>query len=140
MSSDGEYEEELKQLAAGDARIIFVGNQSGTDLRQLYTHAYLFVQASEMEGLSLSLLEAMGHGSACLASDINGNVEALADTGFFFRSRDELNLRLKLEYIFEHPLEKAEKAKAAYERACREYDWRQVAAKTAALYEELIKK
>lgn len=139
IAGDGEYEAKLKELAADDARIIFIGNQDGDALRQLYANAYLFAQTSEMEGLSLSLLEAMGHGSACLASDIPGNREALADTGFFFRSRDERDLEVKLNYILEHPEEAQVKALAAYERACREYDWRQVAAKTLASYQSLLK-
>ncbi len=139
IAGDGEYEEELKKLAAGDERIIFVGNQSGEALRQLYANSYLFAQTSEMEGLSLSLLEAMGHKCACLASDINGNKEALRDTGFYFKSRDTKDLEEKLNYILSHPEEVEEKAAAAYERACQEYDWRQIAAKTAQSYQTLLK-
>lgn len=139
IAGDGEYEEELKKLAGDDKRIIFVGNQSGDALRQLYAHAYVFVQSSEMEGLSLSLLEAMGHQSACLASDIPGNKAALGDTGFFFHSRDQKDLEVKLNYILENPEEVTKKAQAAYLKACQEYDWRQVAQKTAAAYQELLK-
>jgi len=140
IAGDGEYEQELRKLAGDDQRILFVGNQGGDALRQLYSHAYLFAQTSEMEGLSLSLLEAMGHKSACLASDIAGNKEALQDTGFYFHSRDEQHLELKLKYILEHPEEVAQKAQAAYERACREYDWRKVAESTASAYQGLLKK
>lgn len=139
IAGDGEYEDELKELAKDDKRIIFIGNQSGDNLRQLYAHAYLFVQASEMEGLSLSLLEAMGHGSACLASDINGNKEALRDTGFYFQSRNIKDLEEKLNYILDHSEEVKQKADLAYERACKEYDWRKVAEKTITAYSELLK-
>lgn len=134
IAGDGEYEEELKLLAQGDERIRFIGNQGGEALRQLYSHAYLFVQTSEMEGLSLSLLEAMGHRSACLASDIDGNKEALKDTGFYFASRDVVDLEKKMNYLLENPEEVEQKAFAAYERACKEYDWRKIAEKTVAAY------
>lgn len=139
IAGDGEYEEELKRLAGDDRRILFVGNQTGDALRQLFAHAYLFVQASEMEGMSLSLLEAMGKRVACLASDIEGNKETLRETGFFFRSRDDRDLGVKLEHILENPEETEQKALAAYERAQQEYDWSRVAAKTVAVYQELLK-
>jgi len=139
IAGDGEYESGLRALADTNKNIIFVGNQSGDALRQLYTYAHLFVQASEMEGLSLSLLEAMGHQTACLASDIIGNQEALADTGFYFQSRNVADLKSKLDYILNHPEEVQLMATAAYERARREYDWHQIAVDTAKTYQELLK-
>jgi glycosyltransferase involved in cell wall biosynthesis len=39
---------------------------------------------SDLEGLSLSLLDAMGAGVCVLASDTPENKEAIADTGFTF--------------------------------------------------------
>ena len=140
IAGDGEYEESLRKMASDDPRILFVGNQSGDILRQLYAHAYLFVQSSEMEGLSLSLLEAMGHRTACLASDIVGNQEALATTGFYFYSRNQDDLENKLTEILNNPEEVEIRAEAAYQRAVEFYDWRQVAVKTAAAYEKLLNK
>jgi len=140
IAGDGEYENELKNLAQGDNRIRFINNQSGDALRQLYAHAYLFVQTSEMEGLSLSLLEAMGHRTACLASDIDGNKEALRDTGFYFQSRNVNDLEQQMKYVLENPEVVSQKAQAAYERACKEYDWQKIAEKTATVYQNASQK
>ena len=45
----------------------------------------LFVLPSDLEGLSLALLDAMGAGLCVLASDIPENREAVEDAGFTFR-------------------------------------------------------
>ena len=135
---NGEYEEELRLIADNDRRIIFVGNQSGDALRQLYSHAFLFVQSSEMEGMSLSLLEAMGHGCPCLVSDINGNRTALENTGYYFRSKDINDLEIQLKNIIDKPDETVKKGRAAFERAAKEFDWGQVAAKTENVYNTVL--
>ncbi|MCF7860265.1 glycosyltransferase family 4 protein [Patescibacteria group bacterium] len=139
IAGDGEYESELRVLAGDNKNIIFVGNQSGDALRQLYANAHLFIQSSEMEGLSLSLLEAMGHQTACLASDIIGNQEALADTGFYFQSRNVADLKSKLNYILNHPEEVKLMSAAAYKRAEQEYNWHHIAIDTAKAYQDLLK-
>ncbi len=49
------------------------------------TNAALFVLPSDLEGLWLALLDAMGAGICVLASDAPENQEALADAGFTFK-------------------------------------------------------
>jgi glycosyltransferase involved in cell wall biosynthesis len=65
-------------------RIIFLDWLSGDALAEVLTNAALFVLPSDLEGLSLSLLDAMGAGVCVLASDTPENKEAIADTGFTF--------------------------------------------------------
>ncbi|MFA5155218.1 MAG: glycosyltransferase family 4 protein [Patescibacteria group bacterium] len=132
----GEYLSELEQLAAGDDRIIFTGNQHGRILDQLYANAHLFVQASEMEGLSISLLEAMAHKTACLASDISANTEALAGTGFTFNNRDRIDLEHKLEELLTDNPEIAAKAQAAYDRIKADFTWALVAKRILEVYQK----
>ncbi|MDD2680878.1 MAG: glycosyltransferase family 4 protein [Patescibacteria group bacterium] len=139
IAGDGEYKLELEKLAIGNSNIIFLGNQGGDILRQLYANAYLFVQSSEMEGLSLSLLEAMGHKTASLASDIEANKEALADTGMYFHNSDELDLARQLTYALANPELIESMASAAYKRACEKYDWKKIAVQTADTYHILLK-
>lgn len=138
IAGDGEYEEELHKLAQGDKRIIFVGNQSGEDLFQLYKNSYLFIQSSEMEGLSMSLLEAMGQKTTCLASDIAGNREALADAGLYFKSKDVESLKVELENILKQTDKRDELAQAAYNRAKEKFDWSKIVEKTEELYKSLL--
>ncbi len=96
---EGDYKLELESLAAGDKRIIFTNNQSGENLKQLFANPYLFVQSSKMEGLSISLLEAMSYSLPCLVSDIEANIEASGNLAYNFKSEDIKSLENKLKEI-----------------------------------------
>ena len=69
-SDTDDFVKELKQLAAGDSRILFTGFVQGKILDELYSNAYLYCLPSDLEGMPLSLLEAMSYGNCCLVSDI----------------------------------------------------------------------
>ena len=140
VTGSGEYLAELEKLAAGDDRIIFTGNQSGQVLDQLYANTYLFVQPSEMEGLSISLLEAMAHKKACLVSDICANLEAIRNTGFSFKSQDIDDLKIKLEELLTNDNLVASKAELAYERVAQEFTWPIVAKKVLEAYQNQLLK
>lgn len=79
-SDSAEYLAGLKTLAEGDGRVIFTGFVQGRLLEELYSNAYIYCLPSDLEGMPLSLLEAMGYGNCCLTSDIPECVEAV---GFF---------------------------------------------------------
>ncbi len=139
-SHTDEYVQYLKKISEGRENIIFTGTQSGSSLEQIFSHAYLFVQPSEYEGLSISLLEAMAYGVAPLVSDIPENLEAINASGISFKNKDTEDLENKLAYLLNNP-EKAEiAAKNAKKRAEKEYGWNSIAQKTIEAYRnELIK-
>lgn len=129
-----DYVRELRALASANDNIIFIGNQTGQVLAELYSNAYLFIQPSESEGLSIALLEAMGYQTACLASDIRANLEALGQTGFFFTNTNINDLRDKLRFILDNP-DKAEiKAVEACERVKKHYNWQDIIATILKVY------
>ena len=66
---DKTYYEKLKSLDVYN-KVIFTGYTTGEDLRQLYSHARLFVLSSFNEGFPLVLLEAMGYGLPLVVTDI----------------------------------------------------------------------
>lgn len=133
---DGEYLDELEKLSANNSQIIFTGNQTGEALSQLYANAKLFVQASEMEGLSISLLEAMAHGLPCLASDIVANKQATGEAAVYFTSKDTNDLEKKLKYALEHPIEMQVLGSQAQERARQLFDWDKIADQTLEIYKK----
>lgn len=94
-----QYVTSLHVLAGENDRIIFLGEQEGLILKELYSNARLFVQASQTEGLSYSLLEAMSFGSPVLVSDIAENTEVLPSLGYTFRTGNEYDLKDKLQMI-----------------------------------------
>jgi glycosyltransferase involved in cell wall biosynthesis len=81
--SDG-YGRQLLELAKGDGRILFPGRVQGRLLEELFSNAALFAQPSELEGLSIGLIEGMSYGTPCLASDIPENCEVVGDAGLLF--------------------------------------------------------
>lgn len=135
-----DYVQELHALAASDERIVFVGNQSGTLLNELYANAYLFVQPSDYEGLSMGLLEAMSFALPCLASDIPANREALGGLGLTFNNRDTVDLNRQLQYALDNSDKMLEQGRALRLRTSQEYNWEKIVDQTLAVYNKLLKK
>ena len=117
-----EYEKFHKHLAEGRPNIVMAGERIGQAMESLYSHAYLYVQPSEQEGLSLALLEAMGHGLMPLVSDIEPHKEAVANTGAFFPVKNIEGLKKELAYYVNRSDEVAALGRVAQERVReREY-------------------
>lgn len=133
-----EYEQFLKHLALGRSNILLVGEQTGQALETLYSHAYLYVQPSEQEGLSLALLEAMGHGLLPVVSDIPSHKEAVANTGAFFPVKNIEGLKQELAYFINRSDEVAVLGQAAQARVREHYSWDAVAKKTLEVYQDLL--
>ena len=134
-SSDTErYLRELQNLAAGDDRILFTGFVQGKLRDELYSNAYVYTLPSDLEGMPLSLLEAMSYGNCCLVSDIPECAEVVEDKAVLFRKSDVDNLRQKLQTLCDQP-ETASQYKAnAAQFILNKYGWDDVVDKTLALY------
>ena len=125
---------ELKELAAEDPRIVFSGFVQGEALEELYQHAYIYVLPSDLEGMPLSLLEAMSYGNCCLTSDIPECASVVGDCGLLFRRGDADDLREKLQQLCANPaLVEKFKAEAA-DYICNRYRWDDVVEKTLHIY------
>ncbi|MFQ9701982.1 MAG: glycosyltransferase [Enterocloster clostridioformis] len=60
--------------------MIFTGFIQGKTLDELYGNCYLYVLPSDLEGMPLSLLEAMSYGNCCVVSDIEECKSVITDT------------------------------------------------------------
>lgn len=129
-----DYEKTLKDLAVGRDDILFLGYQSGEALRQLYAHAYVYVQPSESEGLPVVVLEAMSYGRPVLVSDIPENMEAMRRAGFSFRNKDVADLADKLGSLVSHPEIVEDAAKNTQEVIRKYFNWEIIAVHTEAVY------
>lgn len=136
-SHTDDYVKFLRHLASGNKSIIFTGAQSGKALRQLFSHAYLFVQPSESEGLSIALLESQGYGKTALVSGIPENLEAIGSNGFAFRSGDAKDLEDKLGKLLCEPALIYETGNLAKIEVGRKYDWEKITTQTESLYKSL---
>jgi len=132
-----DYVAEIKDLAKDNPKIIFAGQKSGADLTALFRNAYLFVQPSETEGLSIALLEAMAYGVPAIISNIEENQEAAENLALEFVNKSPEDLKRKLKYALENEEIILALARRAQARVAREYDWNNIARDTAGLYREL---
>ena len=126
------YAQELRSHASD--RIHMLDWVSGEELDELLTNAMLFVLPSDLEGLSLAMLDAMGAGVCVLASDIPENQEVIADAGFTFRqgSVDDLERMLRL-LVADAPVRRAA-GKRAQERVREHYLWPRIARQIDRVY------
>lgn len=136
-SSDTDvFIQELKALADGDGRIVFTGFVQGQLLDELYCNAYVYCLPSDLEGMPLSLLEAMSYGNCCLVSDIDECAEVIEDMAVKFKKSDVSDLQKKLQMLCDDKdLVQKYKSKAA-DFICTKYNWDDVVHRTVALYEK----
>ena len=134
ISDSDDYIETLKQLASVDDRVLFTGFVEGTVLKELYSNSYIYVLPSDLEGMPLSLLEAMSCGNCCLVSDIPECKDVLGDAGFCFPHGNVEELRKMLQFLCDTPTEIVKYREKAAESVNEKYNWDHVIKETLYLY------
>lgn len=124
----------MKELAKDDDRIVFTGFVQGQMLDELYSNAYIYTLPSDLEGMPLSLLEAMSYGNCCLVSDISECTEVIRDKALIFRKSDVQDLTEKLQDVCDHSKKVEKYKKQAADFICEKYNWNDVVKKTMKLY------
>ena len=119
-------------------RIRFLPWVSGEDLYELLSNAALFVLPSDLEGMSLALLDAMGAGVCVLTSDIPENKELVAGVGFTFRAGERDDLEQMLDLVLTDPALRAEAATRARQRIADEYLWPGIARSIQKVYFDVL--
>ena len=133
-SDTDDFTAELKKLAKGDDRILFTGFVQGQLLDELYSNAYIYTLPSDLEGMPLSLLEAMSYGNCCLVSDIPECTEVVEDKALIFKKSDVDDLKKKLKEACEQPETVKRLKEQAADYICRKYNWDDVVKETVKLY------
>lgn len=134
-SDTSEFYKELQEMAAGDARILFTGFVQGQALEELFSNAYIYTLPSDLEGMPLSLLEAMSYGNCCLVSDIAECAEVVEDKAVIFKKSDVDDLRDKLQHLCDNKEVVEGYKSTASDFICEKYSWEDVVQKTIQLYE-----
>ena len=133
-SDTSEFENEIKELAKEDKRILFTGFVQGQELEELYSNAYVYVLPSDLEGMPLSLLEAMSYGNCCLVSDIPECVDVVEDKALIFQKSDVNSLYTKLVDICCNSSKVKSFKCTAEEFVCNKYSWNKIVKDTCYLY------
>lgn len=128
------YMDELKALAKGEDRVIFTGFVQGRMKHELYSNAYVYCLPSDLEGMPLSLLEAMSYGNCCLTSDIDECTEVVGDKAVAFKKGDVDDLRDKLQGLIDDIKTVAEYKESAADYILEKYNWDDVVEKTLGVY------
>lgn len=131
-SDTGEFMNELK--AQADENVFFTGFQQGRVLEELYSNAYVYVLPSDVEGMPLSLLEAMSYGNCCVVSDIPECAEVVGDMAVVFQKGNVDELRSTLQYLLDEPAHVQKYKERAAEYITGKYNWDKVVDGTLALY------
>lgn len=130
------YMEQIHRMAAEDERILMTDFVQGQVLEELYANAYAFVLPSDVEGMALTLLEAMSYGDCCLVSDIRENTEVVEDKALTFRRGDVKDLKRQLVWMLEHPDEVRRMGEESVDYICGKHNWDDVTGRTLAVYEK----
>lgn len=133
-SDTSEYEKQLHELAQSDSRVLFTGFVTGKPLAELYSNAYCYVLPSDVEGMPMSLLEAMAYGRACVTSDIPECADVLADAGITFTKGNVSSLGDALAELLLDENRAMKLGSAAKERVNTDYGWDTVVERTLVLY------
>jgi glycosyltransferase involved in cell wall biosynthesis len=135
-SHTGSYADNLRKRASD--RVMFLDWLSGDALAEVLTHAALFVLPSDLEGLSLALLDAMGAGTCVLTSDTAENLEAIEDSGFTFRRGDVLDLQRMLTLLLSDARLRAAAGSRAQQRVRQNYQWEKIVGELAEIYAGML--
>jgi glycosyltransferase involved in cell wall biosynthesis len=133
-----EYTRRVLGRANNTPGVVCTGYQTGDTLRQLYSHAGIFVLPSSHEGLPIALLEALSYGVQVIASDIAANIELGLDRSCYFALGDVKELAAKLVEKVRTPWSPDEREQLRYWVADK-YNWDRVARQTADVYRAVVR-
>lgn len=127
---------EITNMAKDDERIVFTGFVRGQTKCELYSNAYLYTLPSDLEGMPLSLLEAMSYGNCCLTSDISECAEVVEDKAVLFKKGNVCDLTDKLQMLCDTSelVQKYKESAAAF--ILSKYNWDKVVTETLELYQQ----
>lgn len=133
-SHTSEYMEELKAQASTNKSIIFTGFVQGQELEELYSNAYIYTLPSDLEGMPISLLEAMSYENCCLTSDIAECTEVCKDKAVYFEKGNVADLKEKLELLINDNDKVAELKSVAKDYVVSNYNWDSITQQTISIY------
>lgn len=132
------YLEEIREKVNKNRNIILTGFVQGQELDELYSNCYLYCLPSDVEGMPISLLEAMSYGKNCLVSNIEENTQVVENMATTFEKSNVEDLKEKLEECLRGKNKHNEEELQKY--ILNKYDWNEITDRTQNLYYEIIGK
>lgn len=130
-----EYKDHLREIAG--PHVVFTGGVYGDGYRQLQSHAFVYVHATEVGGTHPALVEAMGFGNCVIVNDVPENREVVSDAGLYFEAQSPDTLSAQLERL-ERDTALVERLRAASgARAAATFSWDRVTDAYEALFQRM---
>lgn len=121
------YQRRLRELARSDPRVVFAGAVYGPGYTELQSHAYCYVQASDVGGTHPALLEALGYGGATVVNDIPEHLEVAGEATIVYQFNDPASLAAGLQKLIDDPAAAGQLRARARQRVAERYVWDEVA-------------
>jgi glycosyltransferase involved in cell wall biosynthesis len=132
------YIQALKARAG--ANVVFTGYLYGDGYRELSSHAYAFVESSEVGGTHPALLEAMAFGNVVIVNDTRENVETIGEAGLSYDGREgSAALTRVLQTVIDQPALAEEYRCRAQERVAQHFTWDAVTDQYEDLFRRMLK-
>ncbi len=125
---------DLREKANDNKNIVFTDFVQGKELKELYSNAYIYTLPSDLEGMPISLLEAMSYGNCCLVSDISECTEAVEDKAVHFKKSNVDDLAEKLQMLCDDENLVERYRQDASDYICGKYNWEDIVDETLILY------
>ena len=119
-------------------KVILTGFVQGKELDELYSNCYIYCLPSDVEGMPISLLEAMSYGKNCVVSNIEENTQVVENMATTFEKSNSEDLTKKLIDVLEGKNRKTEKELQDY--ILNKYNWDEITNITQKLYYRIIGK
>jgi L-malate glycosyltransferase len=143
VAGDGSQRQSLEALAAQLQlkNIEFFGAVSPADMPALYDRADIYLNASDVDNMPLSILEAFACGLAVVTTDAGGIPYVVKDqnNGLVVERDNPAALARCVLRLLAHQ-DEAERLITQAHRDCREYSWQAVGYQWLSLYQELAGK
>lgn len=133
-SDSSDYQQRIQAMAESDPRVVLTGFIQGRMLQELFSNAYAYVMPSDLEGMPMSLLEAMAYGNCCLTSDIPECTEVVEDKALTFPHGSVADLAAMVQKMADDPALVARYRREAAGFITGKYSWDRVVDQTLALY------
>ncbi len=133
-SHTNDYYDSIKNKVKDNLNIIMTGFVQGEELEELYSNCFIYCLPSDIEGMPISLLEAMSYGRKCLVSDIDENTEVCKEFATTFKKSNVEDLKEKLKVCLNNENRKDENEISEY--ILNKYNWDNVVEETEKLYKE----
>lgn len=139
LVGDGPLKDRLQRLCY-DFKVLHAAQFLGVrkDVPELMRRSSVFVRPSSLEGMSLTILEAMASGLPVVATPVSGTTELIKDghNGYFTAIADHKMLAQKITALLDDRSLAKQMGQRGRDMVCGEYRWDSVVNGTERIYSE----